>query len=127
MSKTYTIIGGIIVLILALAAMVWTGRIPLERLGIGTPPAPPEAAAVLPLAVQKANEDLAKRFSAAPEAVFIVDAKETQWPDGCLGLGKPDQVCTKEAILGYLVRMTYEKKEYRYRTDKDGAIVIPEN
>ena len=79
----------------------------------------------LPEAVQTAVLDLAAANTEAESAVFeIVSVEEETWPDGCLGLSQPDELCTQEIVLGW--RVTVEANlpggliQSIYRTDETG-------
>ena len=44
--------------------------------------------------------DIASRESVSPEALEISAAQPQAWPDGCLGLGSPDEICTMAIVNG---------------------------
>jgi hypothetical protein len=98
-------------------------------------PAPPTPRPTLPLILDGIDEELAEthgetiRFGrallaeelgieAAMLAVTAVEAVE--WPDGCLGLGRPDEGCTEALVPGLRIQVTVEDQIYEIRTDLDG-------
>jgi hypothetical protein len=59
---------------------------------------------------------------AAEATVLAVEAQE--WPDGCLGLGAPDEACTLAIAPGYrIVIGPPGGLVFVYRTNFDGSVV----
>lgn len=80
----------------------------------------------VPAGVQAARDTLAARLNVAANAIVILEAHEKDWSDSCLGLGGAAESCAAVITPGYDVLMTYQGKEYRYRTSTDGSIVRAE-
>jgi hypothetical protein len=54
----------------------------------------------------------------------IVAAEQQTWPNGCLGLGRPDEGCTLALVSGWRVVVTNGRdRTWIYRTDSDGSSV----
>ena len=66
--------------------------------------------------------DAVKRTNKTANAFKILEAQMQQWSDGCLGLGKPDELCTQAIISGWRVVVTDGLKNWTYRTDDLGNI-----
>jgi hypothetical protein len=49
----------------------------------------------------------------------VVSAEEVEWPDGCLGVAKPNQMCTQVIVPGYRVMLEVNGTQYEVRTDKE--------
>ena len=78
----------------------------------------------LPPEVQSAvlNEAV-KRTSKTVSALKIIDAKQQQWSDGCLGLAKADEICTQAITPGWQIVVTDGLRNWTYRTDNAGDAV----
>ncbi|MGK7930392.1 MAG: hypothetical protein AB4041_03010 [Microcystaceae cyanobacterium] len=78
----------------------------------------------LPPSVEAAiRQDLSRRTS-LKEGQFILQQSSRQtWPDGCLGLGGNDELCTQAFVNGWRVVMEYQDKMWVYRTDDTGMAV----
>jgi hypothetical protein len=78
----------------------------------------------LPTEVQSAVlNDAVKRTSKTVAAFKVLEAQPQQWSDGCLGLGKPEEICTQTIISGWQVVVTDGIKNWTYRTDDLGNAV----
>jgi hypothetical protein len=78
----------------------------------------------LPDAVGEAVlEDASRRSGLRISQLQIVSAERRQWPDGCLGLGEPDGVCSQIAIFGWRVTVEGNGRRWVYRTDSSGDLV----
>ncbi len=78
-----------------------------------TPSLPP------PLANQL-RQDLGKRTGIAPGKLRIVETTSRTWPDGCLGLARPDEMCSQAMVEGWRVVVTDGNRRWVYRTDRSG-------
>ncbi|MGJ3246040.1 MAG: hypothetical protein ACFE0I_08205 [Elainellaceae cyanobacterium] len=76
----------------------------------------------LPLSVRTAVLQDAARRTNQDSALRIVDAAEETWPDGCLGLGGPNDVCTAALVPGWEVEVTDGEQTWMYRTDRQDEI-----
>ena len=78
----------------------------------------------LPTEVQSAVlNDVAKRTSKTVAALKIIEAQQQQWSDGCLGLGKTNELCTQALVSGWQVVVTDGLRDWTYRTDDTGNVV----
>jgi hypothetical protein len=64
-----------------------------------------------------------KEASASKEALSISEAEEEIWPDTCLGLDSPGEVCAQMQVPGYKVTVEAGVMFLFYRTDKSGSTV----
>ena len=53
----------------------------------------------------------------------IAEATPRDWPDGCLGLGGPDEVCTLAIVPGWEVTVSDGQQEWVLRSDLAGVQV----
>ena len=67
--------------------------------------------------------DAVKRTSKTVSEMQIVKASPQQWSDGCLGLGRPEEICIQAIAPGWQVIVTDGIRKWIYRTDSTGNIV----
>ena len=67
--------------------------------------------------------DAVKRTSKTVSALKIIEAKEQQWSDGCLGLASSDEICTQAITPGWQIVVTDGLRNWTYRTDNTGDAV----
>lgn len=78
----------------------------------------------LPPSVEKAiREDLSRRTGLGKEQFRIKEVSRKTWPDGCLGLGSSNELCTQALVEGWRVVMENKGKTWVYRTDEGGLAV----
>lgn len=78
----------------------------------------------VPPAGANARAELARRLSISTSSVTILEAREVNWSDSCLGLGGANESCLRVITPGYYVLMRGTgRTEYRYRTNSDGTSV----
>lgn len=115
-----------------------TASVPVEVTPLSTPqPDSPPQAGTTPQAnpsdpelqklIQTATEDLAKRFSIAPDQIQLQEALEMTWPDSSLGCPNPSSMYMQVLTPGYLIRLQTPGGMFEYHTDKRGAVVYCEN
>ncbi len=86
-----------------------------------------ETNAELPASVAEAIvQDIATRQNVPVESLKVVDAIAKSWPDGCLGLGGPDDICTFALVDGWEVTVSGDNKQWVYRSDSEGLTIKPE-
>ena len=88
-----------------------------------TPAQPANEAPVNSPAVQASIAALAKQLNVEPQAITVISVAEVEWPDGCLGLSKPDQMCTQVIVPGYRVILEVNGTQYEVRTSLNGRQV----
>lgn len=77
-------------------------------------------------AAQKAREDLAIKRSLDAGKIVILEVKDMEWPDACLGISNPEEMCAQVITPGFKVTMEHQGETYIYRTNKDGSMVRAE-
>ena len=60
------------------------------------------------------------------DQIQIETVEQRDWPNGCLGLAGPDEVCTEAITPGWLVVFSIDGTEYRYRVDETGTNIRQE-
>lgn len=78
----------------------------------------------LPLSVANTLfQDAANRSSLPHSALRIVEAQSQMWPDGCLGLGEPGNLCTLALVPGWQVKIASGRERWVYRTNESGSLI----
>ncbi len=66
---------------------------------------------------------LADQLGIAPDAITVVSAEETEFSDGCLGLGGSEESCLQAITPGWIVTLSADGQEYVAHTDATGVQV----
>jgi hypothetical protein len=90
-------------------------------------PIPLPEAPVLRELVTQARKDLAKRLSVEPEVLDLIEISEVLWPDASLGCPQPGKIYPQVTREGYLIRLRFGKRIYRYHSGQGGAPFLCEN
>ncbi|MBW4628325.1 MAG: hypothetical protein KME49_23135 [Brasilonema octagenarum HA4186-MV1] len=67
-----------------------------------------------------------KRLGAPISQVRIVEVKQRQWPDSCLGLADPSTVCAAVIVPGWEVTVSDGQQRLVYRVGESGAVFLDE-
>lgn len=70
-----------------------------------------------------AMAQLAAELGLAESDVTVLSAEETEFTDGCLGLGGPAESCLQAITPGWLVMLSANGQEYEVHTDATGQQV----
>jgi len=81
---------------------------------------PTSATALPPSLSNKVRQDLSKRTGLPPGRLRVVESSRKSWPNGCLGIEKPDEFCTMAMVEGWRVVVSDGKRRWVYRTDMQG-------
>lgn len=73
------------------------------------------------------RQEVAKRTGTAPGKFRITEYSKETWPNGCLGLAEPDQICTQALVPGWRVVISDGSRTWVYRTDTNGRTIRLEN
>ena len=82
------------------------------------------ASRTLPRPVRLARNDAAHRRDLRASQVRVVRYTRRTWPDGCLGLGGPDVICTQALVDGYRAVFEVRGRRVVYRTDMNDTFRI---
>lgn len=74
-------------------------------------------------AVDASVSQLTKSLGVNPADVQILSAEPADWPDACLGLAAPGEVCAQVVTPGYQVTLEVNGKQYEFHTDASGTQV----
>ena len=85
----------------------------LENLSPSTPPA-----------VEAAQRYLAERLGLRdPSAVAVIGVEEVTWPDACLGLSRPGEMCAQVLTPGYRITLEAAGQRYTLHTNPTGSVI----
>jgi hypothetical protein len=74
-------------------------------------------------AAEAARQALADKLGLNLEQIDIIISDEVEWPDPCLGVPEPDELCAMVITPGYRVVLEAEGQLYEIRTDLTGETV----
>lgn len=84
------------------------------------------AEALPPEVVVEIQNRLSETLGVPVDQIQIETVEQRDWPNGCLGLAEPDEVCTEVITPGWLVGFSIAGTEYRYRVDQTGTNIRQE-
>ncbi len=73
-----------------------------------------------PAAVENMRKLLARQMHIDPAAIEIAAAEAVEWPDACLGLVQPTELCAPVVTLGNKITFAIDGQEYIFHTDWEG-------
>lgn len=76
-----------------------------------------------PNVISALRQDLSRRTDISPDKFQILQVSPQTWPDGCLGLAKPEEFCLQMLVEGWRVAITDGRQTWTYRTDTQGRIL----
>jgi hypothetical protein len=119
----------IISIALGAALMLSACVIPIP---IPAAPGPELPTPVLPRPVEVDVESAVRQAAASQldlelDAIEIIEMEEVEWPNACLGLPEPGEMCAEVITPGYRVVVEAEGEQYVYRTNLDGSVIRVEN
>jgi hypothetical protein len=74
-------------------------------------------------AARAAVAHLARRLGVPGQDISITQVEERQWPDACLGLPEPGELCAQVITPGFAVTLRHAGTTYLYRTNADGSVL----
>lgn len=84
------------------------------------------AQALPPEVAQNIQNQISQLLGVPLESVQVQTVEKKEWPDGCLGLGKPGEVCTQAVTPGWLLAFSVNGTTYRFRANDTGTTVRQE-
>jgi len=70
---------------------------------------------------------LAKELNVKASEINLVSIEPASWPDSCLGLPGPGEMCAEMITDGYKVVLSVSGKNYTFRTDQTGRTIRQES
>lgn len=71
-------------------------------------------------AVETLRQDLSQHTGIAAEKLKLVETVQKTWPNGCLGLAKPDELCSQALVDGWQITLSDGIQKWNYHTDMSG-------
>jgi hypothetical protein len=78
-----------------------------------------------PAVIQSIRQAVKQQFGVV--RISVVSAIAQNWPDGCLGLPKAEEVCTMALVPGWRIEVSDNLQTCFYRTDRMGKTLRLEN
>ena len=66
---------------------------------------------------------LADKLGLTPDEITVLSAEQTEFNDGCLGLGGPDESCLQAITPGWILTLSAGGQEYEAHSDETGVNV----
>ena len=76
-----------------------------------------------PPAVSAAIAFLAQSLGDDPGRIVVVKYEAAEWPDACLGLGRPSEACAEVVMAGWRIVLRLDQTTYTLRSDSYGELV----
>lgn len=76
-------------------------------------------------AVQAAEARLANEQGVPVPDIRVVAVTPKDWSNACLGISQPDVMCAEVITPGYEVVLETKGQVFVFRTDSNGAVVMP--
>lgn len=112
----------IAVLIMPACAPDVIGAQPAPETTVPSPSSEP-GGGLPPQAVLDAQKQWVERLGALGVQVRIIDIEQATWPDTCLGLGRPEEMCAQVTTPGWRVIAEINGQEHEARTDETASII----
>ena len=89
------------------------------------PSAPAADATLTPAenAAARVIEALAEETQLASDQMTVVSVEEVEWPDACLGVNKPDEMCAAVITPGFRVVIDTPNGQYEVHTDAEARFL----
>ena len=74
--------------------------------------------------VENAREMLSVKLGLPLESIEVIGVEIVTWPDACLGIYNPDQMCATVVTPGFIITLQAQGETYIYHSDEPGNSVI---
>lgn len=78
----------------------------------------------LPGAVEAVQQLIADRLDMDPQQVEVLQYEKVDWPDACLGVQNPEQICAQVITPGYQILIQVNEQVYEFHTDLSGDQIV---
>lgn len=69
------------------------------------------------------RRDLSRKVGIPLDQLKVINYRRKIWPSGCLGLARPDEVCTLALVEGWRITLSDGRSSWVYRTDLQGLVL----
>jgi len=77
-----------------------------------------------PQALTAARRALSERLGTPPRLIRVASIEQVDWPNACLGVERPGQMCLMVITPGYRIVLEARDETYEYHTDRSGDQVV---
>lgn len=88
--------------------------------GLGQPLQVAASNTIPPAIVATLRQDLSRRTGIPTNQLKFIEVSAQTWPDGCLGLGGANEMCTQAMVNGWRVTFAKGNQRWVYRTNGNG-------
>ena len=81
----------------------------------------------VPEAVRVARAKAASQAGVAVGQAVALEVANRQWPNSCLGLAGPEEMCAQVITPGYRIVVSAGGKQFIYRTNMSGSVIRQES
>lgn len=68
---------------------------------------------------------LAQALGVSATQITVVSHTPVEWPDACLGVAMPNEMCAQMITPGHLIVLEANGRQYEYHTNATGSRVVP--
>ncbi len=72
---------------------------------------------------QAVLKEVGQQQNVSPDQLQITKSEAADWPDACLGLAGPDEMCAQMITPGWALSVTDGQQTWQYRSDLDALQV----
>lgn len=72
------------------------------------------------MVIEKVRPLIAEQLQVLADEIRLLEIAPVEWPDGCLGLASPDEMCIQVITPGYRLLIEVNGKTHEVRTDQNG-------
>jgi hypothetical protein len=72
--------------------------------------------------VSSLQQTLSQETGIPVNQLKMVESNQKTWSDGCLGLGKPEEICSQALVQGWQITFSNGTQRWVYRTNGTGNI-----
>jgi hypothetical protein len=58
-----------------------------------------------------------------PDEIAALSSEAVEWPNSCLGLPMPGEICAEALVPGYRITLDADGEKMIFRTNKDGSSI----
>jgi hypothetical protein len=73
-----------------------------------------------PYAAAAAEQQLGQELDLPVDEIDLVSFERVEWPDACLGLAEPGELCAEVLTPGWRVTLNAQGQQYEFHTDMNG-------
>jgi hypothetical protein len=125
MHTKISIIVILIVIVVGIGYLIYSNKNLDFRAPTSADNAPPGSIHNLPVpeAVSRVRALISEKFKISDGLVIVETVLEKEWPDSCLGLAEPEEICAQVITPGYEITALVNNKKLIYRTNEVGSVI----